>query len=1081
VTAPYAELHAHTNYSLLEGASHPGELVGQARALGYDTLAVTDRDNLYGAIEFARTCHEYGIRPIIGVELTVGEHPDAERRGSLILLASSRQGYANLCRLISLASGHGEEAQSDRERRRRDPCLARRHLAAHAEGVLCLTGGRSGEVASAAAAGDLAGAETALRRLVRWFGTDDVLVELHDNLVEGDRARNRALVALARRVGVGVVATGDVHYHHPDRHRLHDALTAIRHRTSLEASHRLRRPNGQFFLRPPGEQARRFAEWPEAVAATVEVAARCTFDLTADLGYRLPAPPVPAGRTADSHLAARCREALDRKYGPDERPRARRRLDEELAVIAHHGLAGFFLVYAEVFELATEVAAEVRGGGGRGRADLPAGRGRGSSVGSLVCYLIGLSHIDPVRNELFFGRFLNETTTALPDIDLDFPRDVRDRLFQRVYERWGTDRAALVAIFPRYRIRSAIRDLGKALGLPLAELDRLAKLSEGYGSARAVREEMLRAPQFRGLVDAPGWRELIELAGELADFPRHLSQHVGGVVIASEPLVDCVPISPAAWPGRYICHWDKDSIDDARMVKIDFLALGMLSLVEECLDRCAERGESIDLSRIDFDDTAVYDRIGRGDTVGVFQIESRAQAGMLPRTRPRSLDDLTAQVAIIRPGPIVGGAVHAFVEARQRAEQAGGGAEVVAIHPCVEPVLRETYGVVLYQEQVTQVAMHMGGLSAGEAETFRRIMSRRNGAVLVEHYRERFLDGAAERRVPRAHAEAMFEALLGFAQFGFPKSHATAFALLAYQTAWLKEHHPAEFYCALYNNWPMGFYPPHVITGDARRHGIEVRRPDIDASDTRCTVEGRAVRLGLDQVKGVGRATGDAIVAERDERGPYRSLWDLVHRTGLGRQAAENAVRVGVLDRFGLGRHELLWQLGLFHLDAHQPRRAGPRQLRLELPTEQDEVSLADLSPYERMADDYELLSLSPDAHPMSFLRPELGPRLRTSTELASAPGGIMVETAGLVVCRQRPGTSNGAVFLLLEDEHGVVNVMLGPQLYERHRVAVRTSPFLRVRGVVDDHPGEVAMLRARSVGAIEPSALRLPDGKSWG
>ncbi|HUH08010.1 MAG TPA: DNA polymerase III subunit alpha [Egibacteraceae bacterium] len=1072
----YVELSLRTNYSVLEGASHPEELIGKAAAMGYAALGITDRDNLYGVIPFAQECHRLGIRPITGVDLTVGDAPAAAPRHRLTLLAKDRQGYANLCRMISLASGHAEASQADRERRRRDPCLARARLASHAEGLICLTGGRDSEVTALLEAGDRRGAEETLRRLAGEFGAENVYLQLTHNLVLGDRARNRALARLAGRAGAGIVATGDVWYHERSRHRLHDALVAIRHRTTLESSHRLRKPNSEFFLRAPAEQARRFAEWPEAVGATAEIAERCSFDPTEDLGYRLPTPPVPEGHSPDTWLAALCAQAMEAKYAPEEQAAARERLDEELRLIAHHGLAGFFLVYHEVLELAVQVAAEVRGDSPRGRVKMSPGRGRGSSVGSIVCYLIGLSHIDPIRNNLFLGRFLNEELTSLPDIDLDFPREIRERLFERVYEHWGADRAAIVAIFPRFRARSAIRDMGKALGLPATELDRLAKLSEGYGSSRHLREEMLRAPQFAPLVDAPGWRELIELAYEVADFPRHLSQHVGGMVIASEPLIDCVPIVPAAWPGRYLCHWDKDAVDDARMVKIDFLALGMLSLVEECLDLVYDQhGDQVDLSRIDFDDAAVYDRICRGDTVGVFQIESRAQAGMLPRTRPRNLDDLAAQVAIVRPGPIMGKAVHPFVQRRQHPEL------IAMPHECVREALEETLGVVLYQEQVTQVAMAMGGFTAGEAESFRRAMSRRSSEHALAGYEQQFMVGAAQRGVSREVAAEMFEALAGFAYFGFPKSHATAFGLLAYQSAWLKEHYPAEFYCALYNNWPMGFYPPHVLTNDARRHGVEILRPDIYASAAKCTVEDGAVRLGLAQVRGLGEGAAKAVVDERDRRGMFRSLWDVVQRTGLDREVTENAIQVGVFDSFGLGRRELLWQLGLFGLGPGRVRMNAPRQLRLALPTDQDEVPLKDFSPYERMAADYQILSLSPDAHPMRFLRMDLDARVRSTRQLLEARPGSVVETAGLVVCRQQPSTASGTIFLLLEDEDGMANVMVSPWLYQANRMAVRTSAFLRVSGVIDAHSGDVPMMRARSIHPLRTAALSTPAGKSWG
>jgi len=743
-----------------------------------------------------------------------------------------------------------------------------------------------------------------------------------------------------------------------------------------------------------------------------------------------------------------------------------------------------------VLDLARQVAGEVRAGAPRAGANLPPGRGRGSSVGSLVCYLVGLSHIDPIRNQLFLGRFLNEEMHSLPDIDLDFPRDIREKLIERVHERWGPDRAALVATIPRYRIRSAIRDLGKALGLPEVELDRLAKLSEGYGSSRALREEMQRAPQFRSLVEAPVWKDLIDLAWEVHDFPRHLSQHVGGMVIASDPLVECVPVQPAAWPNRYVCHWDKDSIDDARMVKIDFLGLGMLSLVEECLDLISEhRGRLIDLSRIDYDDARVFGRIQEGDTVGVFQIESRAQAQMLPRTRPDNLDDLTVQVAIVRPGPIVGGAVNPYVKAREALRE-NRDARPKRTHSTVEQVLSETLGVVLFQEQVVQVAIHMGGMEPGEAERFRRAMSRRDWERSAGTYRDAFMRGARGKGVPEQTAADMFRNLEGFASFGFPKSHAAAFGLLAYQSAWLKEHFPAEFYCALYNNWPMGFYPPHVFTNDARRHDVDVRGPDVNVSAAACTVEGDAVRIGLGYVQALGKAGADAVVAAREEAGPYRSLFDFAHRTGVRTRAVENLIRIGAFRELGLNRRELLWQLGLFGGGMQHGRLTGPprpRQLRLALPTAQDQVFLHDLPAFDSMAADYEILKLSPQDHPMSFERSRLSLTGAASSEdLRAMASRQWVETAGLVVCRQRPATARGIVFLLLEDEFGLVNVLIPRELYERERerILVRTSAFLRIGGRLEGHAGAVPMMKAERVdrlGDQAGSAVQTPEGKSWG
>ena len=1117
---PYVELHLHTHYSLLEGASSPDELVRTAVEQGHAALALTDHDGLFGAMEFARAARAEGLRPITGLELTISEpatehdvtadiREDGTVRSHLTLLAETREGYANLCRLSSLAYGLGETDRRAQEARRVDPVVPLAALERHAAGLIVLTGCREGRIPALVQAGRGAEAATALARLIGWFGEAQVFVELQDNDVHGDRPRNEALVRLAERAGVGVVGTGNVHYHARERHRLQDVLVAIRHRSTLDESHAERRPNAEFWLRSPVEQAERFARYhPEAAANTVRIARRCTFDLTGDLGYRLPAPPLSEGATPLGELERICRERLrDRYRSPSERAKAEAQLTEELRLIEMHDLAGFFLIYHKVFELAEEVARDVRAAGiARGLTDLPPGRGRGSSVSSIVCYLIGLSHIDPIQHGLFIGRFLNEEMDSLPDIDLDFPRDIRAELIERVHARWGREHAALVASFATYRTRGAIRDAGKALGLPVAELDRLARRAGPFEGPEQILEVLGKDPQFggplsgsprsggpqsEGGMEARGWRELAEVVPQLVGVPRHLSQHPGGMVIASEPLIDCVPCQPAAMPNRYLCHWDKDSIGDARMVKIDFLGLGMLSVVEETVDLIAAgRGRVVDLSRIDFEDEAVFDTICEGDTVGVFQIESRAQIAMLPRTQPRSLEDLTVQVSIVRPGPIVGGAVNPYVR-RRELQRRNPRYRPAMPHECVREVLDETLGVVIFQEQVLQVARHMGGFTAGEADRFRRSLGRRRAQQELEAWHERFLDGAEERGVARPVAERVFGNLAGFAEFGFPKSHGAAFGLLAYQSTWLKQYYAPEFICALFNQQPMGFYPPHVLTNDAKRHGVPVERPDINASAARCTVElpEGAIRVGLGYVRGVGEALAERVEAERERSGEYQSLFGFVQRTGLGRRATSRLIRAGAFDSLGLRRRELLWQLGLFTGNPTGKAAIAPaatsaangRQLRLELPTGQDMVTLPDLGERERMAADYDLLGLSPDRHPMQFLRRSLGEGVASSRHLQTLSAGRTVEVAGLVVCRQRPLTARGIIFLLLEDEYGLMNILVPRELTESRRDVVRMAPFVRARGTLDERTGVQRTLVAEGVEEVSPvEPWRMPSGKSW-
>lgn len=1087
----YVELHLHTAFSFLDGASLPEEMIGRAKELGYSALAITDHDGLHGAMEFAKAADAAGIFPIIGAEMTLIDETH------LTLLAEGYAGYANLCQLITeahrlppgapiqrLAFSSDEEDggldlslrgigkpyphyRAEERAPRLDPAL----LQTHGEGIILLTGCRLGKLSQLVDAGDLRSARALLQQYIRWLGADSVFVELQHNQVYGDVQRIRTLVRLADEAGVRYVATGNVHYHLPDRHRLQDVLVAIHHRTTLDNSHQLRRPNGEFYLRSAEEMAHLFREWPSSLATTVEIAERCRrFNLATDLAYVFPDYPAPDGSNPDEFLRKVCYEELYVRY-PDRPAEAIARLDEELEIIAKHKLAGFFLLYRDLLILAAEIALEVRGRKSpRTVANLPPGRGRGSSVSSIVCYLIGLSHVDPIAHKLFFGRFLNDELNSIPDIDLDFPREIRERLIERVYETFGYENAALVCAFSTYKLRSAVRDVGKALGLPLPELDKIAKLSEPR-SARELAGELDRIPGYANRKDAPPWCYLIELSEQLSGFPRHVTQHVGGMIISSSPISRLMPMQPAAMEGRFLCQWDKDSCEDARVVKIDFLALGMLSLVEECLELIAKEGKPpVDLSRIDFEDPAIYRMINEGDTIGVFQIESRAQIQMLPRTKPKKLEDLVVQVAIVRPGPIIGGAVKPYVEHRQRERTSFLPIEPHYDHPSLVEVLAETHGVILYQEQVVQVAMALSGFSAGQADALRRSMTRKRSQEAMLKLWDEFRDGAKSLGVDIEVARTVFKKLLGFASYGFPKAHAVAFAVLAYQSCWLKYYYPAEFLCALLNNQPMGFYPNHVLVNDAKRHGLRVLGPDIELSSLRCTVERGAIRVGIGYVQGLGEETARHVVLERMANGPYRSLADFVRRVPLAIEAIENLIMVGAFDRFGLGRREALWMVGLFipsrKVGMAKKAESG-RQLALPLPVEQDRVELRPMGPWEQMAADYAIIGMSPRYHPLGLLRGRIPDHLVTSKELESLPHGVTVEVAGLVVCRQRPGTAKGITFLLLEDEVGLINAIVSLDLYLRERTLVRGEPFLVIKGKLQKSQGVINII-ANEISALE-------------
>ena len=1072
---PYVELHAHSAFSFLDGASLPDEMAEAAAALGHGALAITDHDTLSGSMEFAHAATAAGIRPITGAEVSLA--PSPRREGSpasgvfhITLLVASARGYANLCRLITIAHAH---TRSTRDRRAGDPLLPFAALQTHHEGLVCLSGcARRGLVPQLLAQGRQADAEDALRRLMGIFGTGNTWVEIQRPATRGAKALARALEALADHVGAPVVATGDVHAHHPRRAFLQDALVAVRHRLTLDASEAERRGNRQSVLRTPDDMAVRFADHPDAVRGSVLLAERLEFDLTRDLGYRFPDFVAGhPGESADQALTRDCRrELMDRYPEHGRRDEALRRLDEELALIRHHGLSGFFLLHRDILDIAREVALDVRPAGSARRA-LPPGRGRGSSVGSIVCYLTGLSHIDPIESGLFLGRFLNKDLRSVPDIDLDFPRDVRARLIEEIIRRYGDEHAALVGAFPTFRARMAIRELGAALALPPADIERLARLSDGWSSADAVEDEIRRMPGGEDRLRSRRWRALAALAREASGLPRHLAQHSGGMVVSATPLVELVPVVPAAFEGRRICQWDKDSCADAGFVKIDLLGLGMLSAVEECLDLIAEgHGRAPDLSRIGFDDPAVYAEIQDADTMGVFQIESRAQMQSLLQTRPENLDDLTVQVALIRPGPVSGGAVHPYV-AHRRARRRNPDFVPPYDHPLLEPALRETLGVVVFQEQVLEVSMALAGFTPGEAEDLRRAMSRKRSRTAMLRMWERFQQGARERGVPDHTIQTVFTKLVGFSNFGFPKAHSAAFAVLAYQSAWLRRHHPAEFLAALINAQPMGFYPPASLVRDAGRRGVRTHRTCIHRSQVGCTVEDGSVRLGIGMVRNLGHDAAERVVHEREQRGPFADLADLAARTGLRPEQMAMMVRAGTLDAFGLPEREMLWQVATLA----RPRRiAGAEQLPLPLdPAAAPPLPAPDR--IDRVIAEYEATGVSTGWHLMTLIRPALPAGTITARALKDTRHGTQVTVAGMVVARQRPMTAGGIVFLLIEDETGPINVIVRPDLYEAERSLLRADPLLVVHGRLERRERVVNVLATGVTAAHLPAREPVP------
>lgn len=1079
----YVELHCHSAFSFLDGTSLPEELALEAQTLGYDALALTDHNGVYGSMAFAQTARDIGLQAITGAELTLLDD------SHVTLLAETQQGYANLCRLIT-------EAHLGREDRR-DPRLDLASLEQRNDGLVILSGCRTGLLPTVLLREGLSAARRFAEHLKESFGAKNFFIELQRNLVQGDRALNYGLCDIADTLGLSVVATGDVHYHTRDRYKLQDVLISIRNRRTLDNSHAERKPNSEFYLRPPEQVAKLFRDRPDAIANTLVIAERCaSFDLTRDLGYTFPDFRGHTLQSASQALSELCYSKLEELYPPGSphREKAEKRVAEELRLAEHHKLCGFFLVYRDLLKLATKVAADIRVGTRRANSGLLPGRGRGSSVSSIICYFLGLSHIDPIANDLFLGRFLNESLASVPDIDLDFPREIREELMRRVYKHYGDEHVGLVCSYPTYHLRSAVREIGKALDLPAGELEQLARLSEhrSSGSLRAggLREELKKIPALAHKADAPLWRHLCNLAEQIAGLPRHISQHVGGMIISSRPLIELTPLEQSAMPDRVVCQWDKDSCDDARFIKIDFLALGMLSLVEECVELIAEReGVSPNLSRINFEDQQVYDTICAGDTVGVFQIESRAQIQMIRRTRPRNLEDLAVEVAIVRPGPIVGGAVNPYVRRREERRTAlaqGLAYEAPVDHPLLKEALSETLGVVLYQDQVLQVCQALAGFTAGQGEALRRAMSRRRSRELMESFWEEFRDGAMARGVPDNIAKRVFQQVVAFSEFGFPKSHAAAFGLLAYQSAWLKYYYPVEYYTALFNNQPMGFYSLDALCRDAARHDVQVLLPDINRSGVYCTVEEDSLRVGLGFVRDWSWDISGQVVAERERNGRYRSVCDFVRRAPpkLGRNSIEHLIWVGGCDGFGLNRRELIWQVGLLL----PPKNAGVgnarvrRQLELPLDNPHANVRFGCVELDERLLAEYQMVGFAASGHPLILVRDLMPSSIVKSGKLESLEHNSTIDVVGLVVARQRPETARGVMFVLLEDEDGMTNVIVPPAVYERHRIAIRGEPFLWVRGklVKDDGTLNIVAQKIRPLRVNRSKApASLPSFKS--
>ncbi|MBC5804774.1 MAG: error-prone DNA polymerase [Candidatus Eremiobacter antarcticus] len=1075
----YAELHAHSNFTLLDGASHPEELVHRAKELELCGIALTDRDALYGAVRFAQAGRDEDIPAIIGAELTLddGSH--------LVLLAENTSGYANLSQLISRARLDHPRGQ---------PCTSYDLLARHAGGLIALSGCGQSAVAQRLEGGDFRSACKAAARLRDIFGWGNFWIELQRHLLPEDGPRIRALCSLAQTLELGIVATGGVHYAVPDDRELADVLACIRLKTTLDEAGTRLRPNGEYYLRSPFETARLFAEHPRAVANSAAIAQRCAFRLQR-LQNEFPDFPLPADETAFSYLYKVVHEGVQRRYQPVT-PAVSAQIAHELAVIEKLDLAGYFLIVWDIVRFARERGILVQG--------------RGSAANSAVCYALQITSVDPVGLKLLFERFLSEERDEPPDIDLDTPSgDQREQLIQYIYQRYGREHAGMVAEVITYQARSAVRDIGKALGLSLDQVDALAKSLDASSAANvadevqdiagaqevslherssvskhgerlplsaahveAAMEELPKPLQ----VDLRGHtaRRLYDLCRRIDGFPRHLSQHVGGMVITRSPLIELAPLEPAAMPGRTILCWDKDDCAVLGLIKIDVLGLGMLDCIELALAEIERsRGVKIDLADLRAcDDERIYEMLCEADTVGLFQVESRAQMATLPRLQPRCFYDIVVQVAIIRPGPIQGDMVHPYIRRRRGLEP------VTYPHPKLQPVLERTLGVPLFQEQGMRMAIEAAGFTPGQADELRRAMGHKRSREKMQRLHGRLLEGMERNGIARDLADRLFQMLSAFADYGFPESHAASFALIVYISAYLKRLYAPEFYASLLNAQPMGFYSPSTIIGDARRHNVTIVPPDVNASRFACTIEPLpsdppaqphaqqtishrwkhpvAVRIGLNQVRGIGEKHKAMLDVER-QRGDYADLRDFVLRTRLPKDILESLAAVGAFGCFRLARRSAFWDVQrLADLSAAGALEQG-------MTVDEQAAALPAMTKREEAAADYWGLGLSTRYQIMEFYRGRLNDLgIRRACELAALPNRLVLKVAGIVTTRQRPGTAKGFVFTTMEDETGLVNVIIRPDIYQRYRPIARDEPTVIVEGVLQKQDGHVNVLARR-------------------
>ena len=1018
----YAELHSWSNFTFLEGGSHPEDLAERASELGLHALALTDRDGFYGTVRFAKRAQELGLPGIVGSELTF------EGGGRIVLLAEDRQGYAHLCELISLAQLRGSKA---------DARLDWSDFEGRTKGLIALSGGAQGVLERELARGDRKGARRVASDLRERFG-ERFFLELQQHFVPEDVRRCNALLDLARELDLPYVATNGVVYARKEDAQLADVVLCVKEKTTLEMARAaaLLRANAEYHVKSPRMMSQIFAPYPAAIRNTLAIAERCTFRLD-KLAGQFPLFPVEREKTRQSYLRELVYRGAAERYQVPLDSKVERQMEYELGIIAKMDLAGYFLIVWDIVRAAGELGVLCQG--------------RGSAANSAVCYALGITAVDPVAGNLLFERFLSEERNEIPDIDVDFAHQDREQIIQYVYDRYGRTHAAMAAEVITYHTRSAIRDVGKAIGLTLAQVDSVAREYDALES----------------LENAAGTGEmaqrLIALCARIENFPRHMGIHSGGMVITRDPLVQVAPVEWATMRDRTIIQWDKDDLQSLGLIKIDLLGLGMLSLLREAFNihkrvyskatlRQAQ-GDSrpLALHTIPGDDPQTYAMLQRADTIGVFQVESRAQQSMLPRMKPACFYDIVMQVAIIRPGPIQGQMIHPFL--RRRA-----GLEAVTYpHPKLEPILRRTLGVPLFQEQGMRMAVEAAGFSPGQADQLRRAMGhKRSRARMLEIY-PRLVDGMVQNGIDRAAAEQLFHMLEGFADYGFPESHAASFALLAYASAYIKCHFPAIFAAAILNVQPMGFYSTEVLVNDARRHGVVIKPVTVNASEYWSFVDASgALRLGFHLVRGLGEAQRKGL-ENALAGGAFTGIVDFAQRTALEKEALENVAIAGAFEPWYDSRRAAMWALR--GLDEREARGELGRMMEVEEPA----AALRALSARQETAFDLWSTGVAPRQQPIVHFRPMLARQgVIPAQRLAEMPSNLVCKVGGLVITRQRPGTAKGFVFLTLEDETGLVNVIVRPDVYERNRRIIRQSMALVIEGKLQKEGGSIDVLARR-------------------